>query len=100
MRRHGKRVVEILNDIDSDPSLAERITPAAPFIYADLLFCARSEMVVQLDDLLRRRLPLLILARLNEPDLRRIVLRISGVMGWDDSKAEREIAACSHYTKP
>lgn len=100
MRRHGKRVVEILNDIDSDPSLAERITPAAPFIYADLLFCARSEMVVQMDDLLRRRMPLLILARLNEPDLRRIALRVSGVMGWDDSKAEREIAACSHYTEP
>jgi len=99
MRRHGKRVVEILNDVETDPSLAETITPSLPFIYADLLFCARHEMVAHLDDLLRRRMPLLILARLNESDIRGIAQRVARVMGWDDSRIAREVAACLHYTK-
>ena len=63
IRRHGKRVDEVLRSIEDDPHLAERIVPALPFIYADLLFCARNEMVVHLEDLLRRRMPLLILAQ-------------------------------------
>lgn len=72
MRRHGKRAVEVLSSIAPNAKLAERITPTLPFIYADLLFCARNEMVMHLDDLLRRRLPLLILAKLTETELKRI----------------------------
>ncbi len=98
IRRHGKRVVEIFRDIESNPSLAERITTTVPFIFADLLFSARNEMIVHLDDLLRRRMPLLILARLQESELRRLAQRISGILGWDDSTIERELALCAQYT--
>ena len=35
-------------------ALAERIVATVPFIHADLRFCARTEMAVHLDDLLRR----------------------------------------------
>jgi len=52
--------------IEQRPELARRITPDLPLVLADLLLCARDEMVVQLSDLLRRRMPLLILARLDE----------------------------------
>ena len=48
--------------VEETPQLAARIVPALPFIYADLLLCARDEMAVHLSDLLRRRMPLLILA--------------------------------------
>ncbi|HSM98199.1 MAG TPA: glycerol-3-phosphate dehydrogenase/oxidase, partial [Gallionella sp.] len=44
LRRHGKRVEEVLRSMAGDPHLAERIVPALPFIYADLLYCARTEM--------------------------------------------------------
>jgi len=97
IRRHGKRVVEILKDIENNPSLAERITPAVPLIYADLLFCARHEMVVHLDDLLRRRLPLLILSRLNEAELHRLALFVSTTLAWDESAVNRELASCSQH---
>ena len=69
---HGKHVVEVLSSIEMDAKLAERITPTLPFIYADLLFCARNEMVIHPDDLLRRRMPLLILAKLTGAELKRI----------------------------
>lgn len=77
MRRHGKRAVEVLSSIAQDAKLAERITPTLPFIYADLLFCAHNEMVVHPDDLLRRRLPLSILAKLTEVEFKRIIGTLS-----------------------
>jgi glycerol-3-phosphate dehydrogenase len=97
IRRHGKRVVGVLQEIESNPSLAERITPGVPLICADLLFCARNEMVVHLDDLLRRRLPLLILARLNEAEIQRLALLVSTALGWDQDRINREVSACPHH---
>jgi glycerol-3-phosphate dehydrogenase len=94
IRRHGKRVEEVLRSIAGDPRLAERIVPALPFIYADLLFCARNEMVIHLDDLLRRRMPLLILAKLSESTLRRIAETVAAGMGWDEAAINREVASC------
>jgi glycerol-3-phosphate dehydrogenase len=94
IRRHGKRVDEILLSVSSEPRLAERIVPTLPFIYADLLFCARNEMAIHLDDLLRRRMPLLILSRLDENKLRRIADTVAKVMDWDESELERQMVAC------
>jgi glycerol-3-phosphate dehydrogenase len=94
IRRHGKRVEEVLHSIASDPRLAERIVATLPFIYADLLFCARNEMVTHLDDLLRRRMPLLILAKISEKVLRRLAETVSDTMGWDEAAMVREIETC------
>jgi glycerol-3-phosphate dehydrogenase len=94
IRRHGKRVVEVLQSIKNDASLAERITPTLPFIYADLLFCARNEMVMHLDDLLRRRLPLLILAKLTEVELGCIAVTVAAFMDWDKTLINSEITRC------
>lgn len=94
MRRHGKRVGEVLQSVAEQPNLSERITPALPLIYADLLFCAKSEMAVHLDDLLRRRMPLLILAQLTTNELRRLATCVADAMGWDQADMEREIESC------
>ena len=81
IRRHGKQTAEVLRSIEGDPRLAERIVPHLPFIYADLLYCARHEMVIHLDDLLRRRMPLLILTKLSEDTMRRIAGAVAGTLG-------------------
>ena len=99
IRRHGKRVLEILTDIENFPALAERITPTVPLVYADLVFCARHEMVVHLDDLLRRRMPLIILNKFTLTELSRLAFEVSTELGWDDSTMKRELATCSHYVK-
>jgi glycerol-3-phosphate dehydrogenase len=94
MRRHGKRAEEVLRNIEADPCLAEHIVPTLPFIYADLLYCARNEMVIHLDDLLRRRMPLLILAKLSEDTLRRIAEAVASALGWDEAAVVSEIETC------
>ena len=94
IRRHGNRAGEILRNIEGEPGLVERIDPTLPFIYADLLHCASNEMVMHLEDLLRRRMPLLILARLSEDKLRRIAGTVATVMGWDETAINREVAYC------
>ncbi len=94
IRRHGGNVPEILQEIARQPALAQRIIPSLPFITADLLHCAVNEMAVHLDDVLRRRIPLLILAKLTESDLCRITGYIAGVLHWDATRCQQEIARC------
>jgi glycerol-3-phosphate dehydrogenase len=94
LRRHGASVDKIFQIIEETPQLAERIVSELPFIYADLLWCARDEMVMHLSDLLRRRLPLLILAKLNGADLIHLAEVLAPVMGWDTDRVAREAAAC------
>jgi len=56
-------------------------------------------MVVHLDDLLRRRMPLRILAKLDENDLRRLAAAVAAAMGWDEDAMSREIEiCCRHHT--
>lgn len=94
IRRHGKRVIEIFHSMENDGRLAERIVPSLPFIYADLLWSARHEMVVHLSDLLRRRMPLLILARLTADEWQKIAATVAPVLGWDQATLAREMEIC------
>lgn len=94
VRRHGRQVDGILAIVAAESGTAARIVPDLPFTYADLLHCAKNEMVVHLVDLLRRRMPLLILARLGEDRLRELAVRVAPVFGWDAAAIEREVRAC------
>ena len=51
-------------------------------------------MVIHLEDLLRRRMPLLILAKLSEDTLRRIAETVASTLGWDEAAINREVASC------
>lgn len=88
--RQGNRVEAIFVLCEQHAGVQERIIPEAPFIVADLLFCARTEMVVHLEDLLRRRLPLLILAKLKPEEVRRIAGLVAPVLGWNQERIESE----------
>ncbi len=100
VRRHGKRIVEIFHSMENNPRLAERIVPALPFIYADLLWSAQTEMVVHLDDLLRRRMPLLILSKLTNAELQTIARAVAPTLGWDEATLHREIENCLAWLRP
>jgi glycerol-3-phosphate dehydrogenase len=94
LRRHGERVSEVFRLLDKDPDLSDRITPSLPLIWADLLFCAENEMVVNLEDLLRRRLPILITARLTRKELTHLGHIANRVLGWNEAFLKREIQRC------
>lgn len=97
LRRHGTQVTEIFRRIEADTSLAQRIVPSLPFIVADLLYCATNEMIAHLDDLLRRRLPLLILTQLTQDQLRQIALRVAVPLQWSDARLHHEIERCAPW---
>ncbi len=94
MRRHGDRIERVLHIVEETPKLAERIAQELPFIYADLLLCARDEMAVHLSDLLRRRMPLLILAKLSSDEVRHLAGFVAPELGWDAARIEQEAEAC------
>jgi glycerol-3-phosphate dehydrogenase len=93
-RRHGARVEQVFLLIEEKPQLAARIVPDLPFIHADLMLCAHDEMVVHLSDLLRRRMPLLILAKLSPDAINRLAELVAPVLGWDADRVKQEVEAC------
>ena len=97
LRRHGNRVSGVFELIKQDAELAKRITPALPFIVADLVFCAQHEMVVHLEDLLRRRLPLLILSKMTPAELQRLAVIAAKALAWDDDMMNRELELCMQW---
>jgi glycerol-3-phosphate dehydrogenase len=90
LRRHGVRVESIIELVVTKPELAERIVADLPFIYADLVFCAENEMVISLYDLLRSRLPLLILATISQEVSARIISMLAVELGWDEEKMRQD----------
>jgi len=98
IRRHAKRVPMIFRLIERDALLAKRITPTLPFIVADLVFCVGHEMVVHLEDLLRRRIPLLILAKMTPAELRYLAEMTARTLGWDEAALNNELDSCSCMT--
>lgn len=95
LRRHGNRVPDILQMVGQDQQLAERLTPSVPLIYADFHFCLQNEMVVHLEDLLRRRLPLLILYRMTKQELSHFASLCAQTLDWPKDFVQREIAHCA-----
>lgn len=94
LRRHGNRVGEIFRLCGQQPSLTERILPGIPFILADLIFCARREMVVHLEDLLRRRIPLLILTKITPAQLQRLAELAARELNWSSEREVAEYFSC------
>lgn len=92
LHRHGANVQHLWQMIGEDVSGAARVIPEVPLIQADLQYCARQEMVVHLIDLLRRRLPLLILARCDESILYRIATSVAPILDWDVDRVRQEVS--------
>lgn len=94
LRRHGMRVADVFDVVRETPQYASRIVSAVPLIFADLLLCARNEMAVHLSDLWCRRMPLLILDKLDADQLRHIAEQLAPVLHWDAQRIADEVAAC------
>ena len=94
LHRHGKNSPLILANIQAAPETAQRVNATVPFIQADLCWCAQHEMIVHLDDLLRRRLPLLILAKLDASSLQAIAEQIAPLLNWSAAQIQLEVQRC------
>lgn len=93
--RHGRKVTEIFRLIEQKPALKQRIAPELPFIEADLIHCAQQEMAIRLEDILRRRMPLLILKKLTRSDLKKLADKVGDALGWHHERTRQEFENCA-----
>jgi glycerol-3-phosphate dehydrogenase len=91
--RHGRWTPRLHQLIQDDPRLGERIHPQVPMALAETLHAVQAEMACDLTDVLRRRVPALILARLSLAQLRRVADVVAQDLGWDHERALREAEA-------
>lgn len=61
--RHGTRVARVHELLNEQPAWAARLLPDAPFIEAEVVLAIRDEGARTLEDVVRRRLPLSLIAR-------------------------------------
>lgn len=84
--RYGSHVGKLMELMSEDMDLAQRIQPDLPFIWAEIDYICRYETFFHLEDLLRRRMPLMILCRYQEEMLERIVKVVQHYLEWTDEK--------------
>ena len=90
-RRHGTRSDALFTLVRSDPTLAERLHPQAPFCRAEVVHAARHERVHHLVDVLRRRVPLMILTRFDATVVADAANLVASELGWDAQRHQREV---------
>ncbi|MCK5099527.1 MAG: hypothetical protein KAR45_15575, partial [Desulfobacteraceae bacterium] len=89
--RHGTKIKQIREIIEQDASLAQRIAPDLPFSKAEIIYSTQNEMVITLEDLVRRRIPITILSSPNKQIITKIAELTAQIKGWDKTKTESEI---------
>ena len=91
VRRFPNEMDEIVSLLVGRPQLAQRIVAGLPFAQVELVLAVRHEMVCHLDDLLRRRIPLAILTRLDRCSLEEIVGMLRDELHWDEARVRSEV---------
>ncbi len=89
--RYGAGILSLIKTIKKTPSLAERIVPDLPFCKAEIVHCINHEMALHLEDILRRRIPVLLLQKLDLNYLKMIVKIIAPVLKWNGKQRKHEI---------
>ena len=91
--RYGSAAADLTALTQTDKQLAEPMVPGLPYINAEAIYAARSEMAVTLDDVLSRRTRARLFDRpaavAAAPDVARL---IAADMGWDDVEVDRQVA--------
>jgi glycerol-3-phosphate dehydrogenase len=55
LRRYGKRAEDVASFIERDPTLAQRVTPEEPDLFAEFVYQREQEMAIRPEDFLLRR---------------------------------------------
>ncbi len=99
--RYGSRIDKLLGMIEKLPKLAHRFVPEAPVCSGELVYCSRYEMVANLQDLLRRRLPLSLIVTLSEERVRLAASIAGKILHWsEEQKANEARSMLTEATKP
>ncbi len=91
---YGADAQLIVDIVEADPTLSERICPDFPPIMAEVPFCVRHEMAVSLEDLLMRRLRLGVIHQKQcLESAPKVAALMRQLVKWDDTRVSHELAA-------
>ena len=90
--RYGSAAADVTTLSQADQRLCQPMVPGLPYIKAEAIYAARSEMAVTLDDVLSRRTRARLFDRPSAvaaaPEVARL---IAADMGWDDAEVDRQV---------
>ena len=91
--RYGSDAPQLLALISENSALGAELVPGLPYLAAEAVWAATSEMAVTLDDILTRRTRARLFDRRATRDAARAVAAlVAPVLGWDDAERERQVA--------
>jgi glycerol-3-phosphate dehydrogenase len=91
---YGVRARVLAERIAASPDLGERMQPDLPYVWAEVEFAVEHDLVRTMDDVLSRRVPLLLIGRDQGLDVADRVADMAGArLGWSDERKARELAA-------
>ena len=81
---YGMRAVELAKRIAADRSLGERIDPELSYVWAEIEFAATHDLARTVEDVLARRVPLLLVSRDQGLGVcERVASRMAQILAWD-----------------
>jgi glycerol-3-phosphate dehydrogenase len=100
LRRHGKNIDLVFHQIRHAPELAFRVVDDAPFCRAEIAHAVSGEMALTLEDVLRRRVPVLLASRMPETALREVTAFVAHELHWSARRREQELEVLTARFKP
>jgi glycerol-3-phosphate dehydrogenase len=87
---YGARAPELGAAIAAERSLGERLDPELPYVWAEIDFAAKRDLARTVEDVLQRRVPLLLVSRDQGLGVcERVGARLAGILGWDAATTAR-----------
>jgi glycerol-3-phosphate dehydrogenase len=89
---YGARAPQVAALIDRDPALGKRIDPELAYVWAEVEFAARHDLARTVDDVLARRVPLLLVSRdQGLSACKRVASMLAAIHGWTTEHSDQMI---------
>jgi glycerol-3-phosphate dehydrogenase len=90
---YGNRAQLLATRISQDPALGERLDPELPYVWAEVEFAAVHDLARTVEDVLARRVPLLLVSRDQGLGVcERVADLLAGKLGWQPAQRAERIA--------
>ncbi len=93
LRRHGDRIDRIVELIEDDSSLRERVHPDLPYLKAEIVIAVQDEGARTLDDVLVRRTRIALETRDPSPAVAYTAKTLARALDWGHRRREAEVRA-------
>jgi glycerol-3-phosphate dehydrogenase len=92
-QRHGTRIGRIAELIQEEPRWAQRLAPTTTLVVAEAILAIRDEMAFSLEDVVRRRVPLALVERIDSLQIKELSELLAPQLGSDSAELASEFSA-------